>query len=127
MARRNVVMVVVRPGGRVIGLRKMDGGVVLPGGKIEWRETPIRAAERELREETGARAIFAPTPILTTDATSVMLGRFVGPDLPLAEMRSRWPEGVPAWVSRAELESDPRRGPFAALIFRTLAERRNVA
>ena len=44
--------------GRALLLRRADGhtgegGWCLPGGKIDYGETAIEAAERELREETG--------------------------------------------------------------------------
>lgn len=55
--RRNVGLVVINPDGKVLaGLRAHASGDKawqLPQGGIEGRERPLRAAYRELREETG--------------------------------------------------------------------------
>ena len=39
---------------------------VFPGGKIEYSETPVRAAQREVREETGVRCLLGQSQIIET-------------------------------------------------------------
>lgn len=58
LLRRPVVGVAVAglaPDGRVLLIRRADtGGWALPGGTLEWGETLVETAIRELDEEAGA-------------------------------------------------------------------------
>lgn len=53
----NIALCVIVDGGRVLLLRRRKepykGYLALPGGKIEFGETPLQAAVREAHEETG--------------------------------------------------------------------------
>ncbi|MCB1343080.1 MAG: NUDIX hydrolase [Pseudooceanicola sp.] len=52
-------LAVVLRDGHVLLARRERGGVMLwgyPGGHVEWGETALAAAERELQEETGVVA-----------------------------------------------------------------------
>jgi 8-oxo-dGTP pyrophosphatase MutT (NUDIX family) len=59
------VAVLVRPSRRgpetLLGRRDDDGLLCWPGGRIEWGEGCIRAARRELHEETGYRLSSPPS------------------------------------------------------------------
>src|SRR5262245_18476483 len=54
---RNVDRVVIRHGGRILLVRNRRGSGqwTLPGGGIEWLESPEHAARREVVEEAGIR------------------------------------------------------------------------
>ena len=61
MRRAFSVAVYARRGAEVLVIKHRRLGTWLPiGGEIEAGETPLEAAVRELREETGMTARFAP-------------------------------------------------------------------
>ena len=64
-ARRIAVAVVLDRGRVLVGLRSPDAADApslheFPGGKVESREAPAAAAQREVREETGLEVTIGP-------------------------------------------------------------------
>ena len=56
-APRAAGVMVADPGGRLLFMRRKDDGTwAWPAGRIEGKETPAEAAQRELNEETGLTA-----------------------------------------------------------------------
>lgn len=95
-------VVVVEAGGRYLVQRRPSSGLLgglyeFPGGKIEAGETPIRAARRELREETGLRiGPLSPAGVVHhayshfTVELHIFRGRLTGPLPRLPSRRQRW-------------------------------------
>jgi 8-oxo-dGTP diphosphatase len=55
------VAIFCRNGGEILLIKHKRLGMWLPvGGEIEPGETPLEAARRELREETGLEGVFPP-------------------------------------------------------------------
>jgi 8-oxo-dGTP pyrophosphatase MutT (NUDIX family) len=72
MRRAFSVAIYARRGGRVLVIAHKRTGLWLPvGGEMEAGETPLEAAVRELREETGMAGEF---PRLKTHCEGVPLG-----------------------------------------------------
>ena len=51
----------------LVGLKDFDGKWQLPGGKIEFGETPEEALKREIRKEVGAEIIDLVGPTVGTE------------------------------------------------------------
>lgn len=89
---QGVKVMVFDPAGALMLIRNGYGDTgawILPGGGVQWRETPDAAAEREVREETGcgiggvAVATFGSRAEGKRD--TVHLFRGVTRDIPVAE------------------------------------------
>jgi 8-oxo-dGTP pyrophosphatase MutT (NUDIX family) len=83
MARPDSAFVVLRRHGQVLLVHsRSDRRWQLPGGRIEWRETPWAAARRECGEETGLtpRLVRLTGVYHRRDGTQayVFAGRLVG-------------------------------------------------
>jgi 8-oxo-dGTP pyrophosphatase MutT (NUDIX family) len=94
----------------VLGFRRLDEGrqgVALPCGGVEEGETTAEAACREALEETGLTVALVGEPFVAVEArdqVEVHIWRAVIVD----EGEALTPhEGVPEWVSPAELLSGP--------------------
>ena len=89
-----VQVVAVTPEGQILIVRQFRQGtrqetIELPGGVVEPGQTPMEAACRELKEETGyeaekwtSLASFRPNPAIQTNTTHLILAenvRLVGP------------------------------------------------
>ncbi len=108
--------------GLVLGvLNPKLGAWGFPGGKVEPGETSVRAAIRELHEETG----LVPLTILPlyiaagSHDPSVMVEVF-GMDVdPLAVPLTREPGNTVAWVTPFQLCDSTAYGPFYLKFFRS--------
>lgn len=56
-----VTLIPILPDGRVVLVKRRDNGLWgLPGGLVEWGETILVSAQRELKEETGLEIVGSP-------------------------------------------------------------------
>jgi len=86
----------------------------LPAGRLDKGETPLRAAKRELREETGYRAskwkklvTFYPSPGFLAERMTI----FVATNLAAGEAANMEDERIEMrWFSRKEIEKAIRSG-----------------
>lgn len=104
------------PSGRVLALHRKDG-FVLPGGGVDRAETPLRAAVREVWEETGLEVLLHPVPIHTTRSTA-----FFHAIAHTGQLRDGG-EGVPVWATWPHLFAHPRHGETARRVAAKLGVR----
>jgi ADP-ribose pyrophosphatase len=115
----SAVMMAVDARGRVLLVRqyRLPARAMLwelPAGRLDPGETPLRAARRELEEETGYRArrwrkllSFYPSPGYVSEKMTV----FVATDLIAGEARPMEDERIRCrWFTRRELERMIRAG-----------------
>jgi 8-oxo-dGTP pyrophosphatase MutT (NUDIX family) len=136
MRRAFSVAVYARRGAEVLVIKHRRLGTWLPvGGEIEAGETPLEAAVRELREETGLTARFAPLAGALDGVPAGLLGYeehqagskglhmnfvFVAEVALDAQVVANEEFGEWRWIGRAGLESlesplNVRQFGFAAL------------
>jgi 8-oxo-dGTP pyrophosphatase MutT (NUDIX family) len=136
MRRAFSVAVYARRGAEVLVIKHRRLGTWLPiGGEIEAGETPLEAAVRELREETGMSARFAPLAGALDGVPPGLLGYeehqagskglhmnfvFVGEVAADAQVVANDEFGEWRWIGRAALETlesplNVRQFGFAAL------------
>lgn len=117
------VAVYARRGDRVLCIRHRRLGTWLPiGGELEPGETPLEAARRELREETGLEGSFVPLAGACDGEPPGLIGYeehlagskglhmnfvFVAEVDPVAEVVPNDEFGEWRWVDAAELDTLP--------------------
>jgi 8-oxo-dGTP pyrophosphatase MutT (NUDIX family) len=79
--------------------RAKDSKWCLPGGKIEQNETPLKAAKREVKEETGFEN-WLRTPKLYTEKSGFVTFVYVAPEFDVKINKESLDYG---WFSLKEL------------------------
>lgn len=93
--------------GRFLLVRQSPRRVSLPGGYMRWRETPMQAARRECKEETGLDVELHEVigtyshPGHGLRQMSTLTVAYTGTMLEGSAMRGSL-EGQPCWLSEAE-------------------------
>ncbi len=110
------VLVIATRGDEVLLLKRAEhkrlwpGLYNAPGGHVERGETPIEAAARELKEETGLNAEgMILRGILIGDAVGDLPGVivFIYHARVSGQLHARNAEGVPHWIPRSRLPDIP--------------------
>ena len=94
---------VVRNQDRFLAIERSDGrGVSFPGGLAMPWEDIEKAAEREIREETGLRVTRSVLKLRYFDSREIPVDLSVFEVEADGELRASW-EGTPRWLEVAEL------------------------
>lgn len=95
---------IIHRDGKFLVIQRNDGrGMSLPGGLAGWREEEERALMREVREETGLTVANAKFRTVYQNAADIPCRTSVFEAEVIGELKDSW-EGVPAWMTIAELE-----------------------
>lgn len=99
---------------RIGGEKRYIGFYQLPGGKVDSGETPLMAAVRELREETGLIVSQkALIPLFTRTLPSGWLASFYGVPLPKGQLPQHMEPSMHEpwlWTSEEQVDEIDRQG-----------------
>ena len=113
------VCVIVIHQGKILVVERSEGGFVLPGGFMRWREHPLETARRECAEETGIQVqvhgLIDCSPISSTSFSRMStLTMFYYAEMIGGELKESI-EGKPCWQSVEELRKRLQQRQMAIL------------
>jgi 8-oxo-dGTP pyrophosphatase MutT (NUDIX family) len=105
-----VVLIVDSRAGEVLAItRKNDDSILsLPGGKVDYGESPVKAAIRECFEETGVQVLSCikiyknNVPAISENGESFYTSCFLALST-VGEVKQQPGEGKPCWVASEKL------------------------